>query len=72
MLAALNHPNIGAIYGLEDAGGMPRVGPRVGRGPDAGDRIARGPLSLDDALPSRARSSMPSTRRTSEGSFTAI
>ena len=31
VLAALNHPHIGAIHGFEDSGKYPRAGPRVGR-----------------------------------------
>ena len=36
MLAALNHPHIGAIYGLEEADGVAGAGPRARRGRDAG------------------------------------
>ena len=36
MLASLNHPHIGAIYGLEDVGRRPRARPRAGRGRHAG------------------------------------
>ena len=35
MLASLNHPHIGAIYGLEDADGVRALGARAGRGRDA-------------------------------------
>ena len=44
MLAALNHPNIGAIYGLEDADGMPALVLELVDGETLADRIARGPL----------------------------
>src|SRR5215204_3795219 len=53
-LAALNHPNIAQIYGLEGGGasGTPRalVMELVG-GEDLSDAIQRGPLPLSDALP---------------------
>ena len=35
VLASLNHPNIGAIYGFEHEGDGPRAGAGVGRGTDA-------------------------------------
>ena len=36
LLAALNHPHIGAIYGLEELDGTPRAHPRARRGSNAG------------------------------------
>ena len=36
LLAALNHPHIGAIYGVEDVGGVRALGPRAGRRRNAG------------------------------------
>ena len=36
VLASLNHPHIGAIYGLEEADGAQRAGARAGRRRDAG------------------------------------
>jgi Tol biopolymer transport system component len=56
LLAALNHPNIAQIHGLEEAPGEP--GQPVVRalvlelvdGPTLADRIAAGPLPLDEAL----------------------
>jgi len=55
VLASLNHPNIGAIYGFEDG---PAEGGRHVRalvlelveGPTLADRIARGPLPVEEAL----------------------
>jgi serine/threonine protein kinase len=50
-LAALNHPHIGGIYGLEDAGGMHALVLELVEGPTLADRIAQGPIPLDEALP---------------------
>ena len=36
VLASLNHPHIGAIYGFEDSGETARARPRTGRGRHAG------------------------------------
>ena len=52
MLAALNHPHIGAIYGVEEADGVRGAGPGAGRGRDAGrSHRATGRLPLAEALP---------------------
>ena len=48
-LGALNHPNIGAIYGFEKAGNIPALVLELVEGPTLADRIAQGPISLDDA-----------------------
>ena len=47
LLAALNHPNIAAIYGLEDRA----LVLELVEGPTLADRIAGGALPLDEALP---------------------
>jgi Tol biopolymer transport system component len=49
-LAALNHPNIAHIYGLERADGVPALVMELVNGETLADRIARGPIPLDDAL----------------------
>jgi eukaryotic-like serine/threonine-protein kinase len=49
-LAALNHPHIGGIYGLEDAGGVHALVLELVDGPTLADRIAQGPILLDEAL----------------------
>jgi Tol biopolymer transport system component len=50
MLAALNHPHIGAIYGLEDAGGMPALVLELVEGETLFDRLRRGPIAPTEAL----------------------
>jgi Tol biopolymer transport system component len=50
-LAALNHPHIGGIYGLEDASGVHALVLELVDGPTLADRIAQGPIPLDEALP---------------------
>ncbi len=50
VLASLNHPHIGAIYGLEDADGVRALVLELVDGETLADRIARGPIPLTDAL----------------------
>jgi eukaryotic-like serine/threonine-protein kinase len=50
MLAALNHPHIGAIYGLEDAAGVRGLVLELVEGSTLADRLANGPLPLKEAL----------------------
>ena len=50
ILATLNHPNIGAIYGLEDADGLRALVLEFVDGETLAVRIAHGPLPLKDAL----------------------
>jgi eukaryotic-like serine/threonine-protein kinase len=49
-LASLNHPNIGGIHGLVEAGGVRGLVLELVEGPTLADRIRRGPLPLDEAL----------------------
>ena len=51
VLASLNHPNIGSIYGLEEAEGVKALVLELVEGPTLADRISQGPIPLDDALP---------------------
>ncbi len=51
VLASLNHPNIGHIYGLEQSGDTRALVLELVDGPTLADRIADGPISLDEALP---------------------
>ena len=51
ILASLNHPNIAAIYGIEEAEGTRALVLELVEGPTLADRISQGPLPLDEALP---------------------
>src|SRR5262245_39557598 len=51
VLAALNHPNIAHIHGLEKSGGTFALVMELVEGPTLADRIVRGPVALEDALP---------------------
>jgi len=51
VLAALNHPNIAAIYGVERANGVLALVMEFVDGPTLADRIAEGALPMDEALP---------------------
>jgi Tol biopolymer transport system component len=51
MLAALNHPHIAAIYGLEDAQGVKALVMELVEGEDLAARLGRGPLAPADARP---------------------
>jgi len=50
ILASLNHPNIAAIYGLEDSTTTHALVMELVEGPTLADRLVRGPLPLIDAL----------------------
>src|ERR1700681_821287 len=51
VLAALNHPNIAAIYGLERSGATTALVMELVEGEDLSQRIVRGAIPLDEALP---------------------
>ncbi len=51
VLASLNHPNIAAIYGLEDADGVTALVMELVEGHTLADRIATGPIPVGEALP---------------------
>jgi len=55
VLASLNHPNIAAVYGLEDAEGVKALVMEFVEGMDLAERIARGAIPLDEALPIAAQ-----------------
>ena len=50
LLAALNHPNLGAIYGIENVGGRPFLVLEFIEGESLAVRIERGALPIGDAL----------------------
>ena len=50
VLASLNHPNIGGIYGLESAGDAQALVLELIEGPTLADRIAEGPMQVDEAI----------------------
>ena len=50
VLAALNHPRIAAIYGVEDAGATSVLVLELADGGTLRDRLARGPLPMDETL----------------------
>lgn len=51
VLGALNHPNIAAIYGVEEFGSGRALVMELVEGPTLADRIAAGPVAVDEALP---------------------
>jgi serine/threonine protein kinase len=51
VLASLNHPNIGSIFGFEESDGIHTLVLELVEGPTLADRIADGQLSLDEAMP---------------------
>ncbi len=50
ILALLNHPDIGAIYGLEEANGHQYLILEFVEGETLADRLAEGPIPMDEAL----------------------
>ena len=50
VLASLNHPNIAAIYGLEESAGMTALVMELVEGEDLSQRIARGAVPIDKTL----------------------
>jgi serine/threonine protein kinase len=51
VLASLNHPQVAAIYGIEEADGHSALVLELVEGETLADRIARGPIPVAEALP---------------------
>ena len=51
IFANLNHPNIAAIYGIEESDDIRALVLELVEGPTLADRISKGPIPLDEALP---------------------
>lgn len=50
VLASLSHPNIAAIFGIEESSGRHALVMELVEGEDLSERMGRGPLPLDEAL----------------------
>jgi serine/threonine protein kinase/Tol biopolymer transport system component len=50
VLASLNHPNIAAIYGLEESHGIRAIVMELVEGPTLANEVARGAIPLEEAL----------------------
>jgi serine/threonine protein kinase len=50
LLASLNHPNIAAIYGLEESSGKSFLVLELVEGETLADRLKRGPIPVEESL----------------------
>ena len=50
VLAALNHPHIAGIYGIEESAGQRALVLELVEGPTLAERLAAGPVALDEGL----------------------
>src|SRR5262245_25641950 len=50
LLAGLSHPNIAALYGMEEDGGTPFLVMELVEGETLADRLRRGPIPVEEAL----------------------
>ena len=71
-LAALNHPNIAILYGLEDTPTGTCLVMELVDGEDLSARFTHGPVSVSEALPILRHWPKPLKPRTSTASFIAI
>ena len=51
ILASLNHPNIAAIYGIEESDDTRALILELVAGPTLAERLSKGPIPVDEALP---------------------
>jgi Tol biopolymer transport system component len=51
LLAVLNHPNIAAIYGIEESESTDALVMELAEGPTLADRLTSGPIPVAEALP---------------------
>src|SRR5262245_43936621 len=50
LLAGLSHPNIAALYGMEEDGGTPFLVMELVEGETLADRVRQGPIPVEEAL----------------------
>jgi serine/threonine-protein kinase len=50
LLASLNHPNVAAIYGLEESGGTNFLVLELVEGETLADQITRSPIPVEESL----------------------
>ncbi len=50
LLAALNHPSVAMIYGLEESDGVRALIMELVEGPTLAERVAQGPMVIDEVL----------------------
>jgi len=51
LLASLNHPNIAALYGIEESGPIRALVMEFVEGPTLAERVLSGAIAIDEALP---------------------
>jgi len=50
VLASLNHPNVAAIYGLEESDGVVALALELVEGEDLAERLKRGAIPIDESI----------------------
>ena len=50
VLASLNHPNIAALYGMEESGGIHFLAMELVEGETLAERLRRGPIPVEEAM----------------------
>jgi serine/threonine protein kinase len=71
VLASLNHPNIAAIYDIQEAAGSLFLVLELVEGETLADRVRRGPAAIEDVLTWPCKSAKPWKRRTARESSIA-